>query len=147
MIKKSCYFDLIYQSLLTVLLRISSLFSKGFNCHLFLILKLSPQVDSRKISFTKSFLCFEQLVEVELIHKLSKLYLPFLNLFSILVIKLFRLIPFAHKLYPIWHPKLFLFTCNFSSQYLINCLESNVKSLPGLSIVRQVKKNNFGCEH
>lgn len=68
MIKKSGDFDFINKSFFAVFLGVCGLFSKGLDGYLLLVSQTNSKVNGSKVSFAQPFFCFEEIVEVELIH-------------------------------------------------------------------------------
>ena len=82
-------------------------------------------------------------MKIELIHQLATFYLPFFELLHIWRKKLLWLIAFTDKLNPKGVAKGFFLALRFCSHDLKNGLKSDIEAFPGLSIFREMIKNDF----
>ena len=84
MIEELRDFDLVDQSFLPVLLRVSGLLPEGLDGDLLLVAETDPQVDSCEVALSQSLLSLEQVVKVVLVHMVFEIYLPLLQLLHVI---------------------------------------------------------------
>ena len=83
--------DLIDESLFSILLGKGGLFTKSFYGNSFLIAETDSQINCCKITFAQSFLGFEKIVEIVLVHEVFEFVLPLLDILDVVAEELLGL--------------------------------------------------------
>lgn len=145
MIEHFCYLDLVYQRLLSVLLRKGGLLPESFDCYLLLVLEVDAEVNGSKVSLAQPFFSLKKIVEVELVHNVLQLHLPLLDFFGVIAIKLLRVVVGTDELYASRRSEDLLLRFVLGPKDLKDSIKANHKSsLVILGLDRMVKDRFWG---
>ena len=147
MVEHSCDFYFVQKCLSTIFLRKGGLFSKGFNCHFFLVFQLNTKIHCCKVAFSESFLGFEKLMEIELIDEFTEFDFPFFEILDIIGVKLFGLGLGRHELEPVRSSKNFLLSFGFGPENLEDGIKSEKEAFTSLTVFRVMVEETFGSEY
>ena len=69
-------------------MREGGLLSEGLDCNFLLVSQTDSQIHSGKVALAESLFGLEQIVEVELVHKVFELTLPLLDVLRVIAVEL-----------------------------------------------------------